>query len=79
MSKVTACFVQVERVAASDISIQDFTATYVSRCVPVILTGAMESWSAYGTWNTGFFRDSFGDTEASEGPMGHASSCTPLQ
>lgn len=38
---------QVERVAATDISPEDFVKRYVNRALPVVLTGAMEEWPAY--------------------------------
>jgi hypothetical protein len=54
---------QVERVAAASISPEVFTSRYVNRCVPVVLTGAMESWPAFGKWSLEYFKESHGDAE----------------
>lgn len=55
----------VERVAAASISPEMFTSRFVNRCVPVVLTGAMESWPAFGKWSLEYFKDSHGDAEVS--------------
>jgi len=55
----------VERVDAAAISPGEFTSRYVNRCTPVVLTGAMESWPAYGRWNLDFFKTQHGGAEVS--------------
>eukprot|EP01052_Picozoa_sp_SAG31_P050803 SAG31_NODE_11767_length_1000_cov_0.617092_2_plen_125_part_00 len=37
----------VDRVDANAISPQEFVKKYINRALPVVLTGAMESWPAY--------------------------------
>jgi hypothetical protein len=69
----------IPRVAAGDISPEEFRAQYIDRALPVVLTGAMDSWPAFQRrgpaggeggerpssrrWSVSSFRERFPETE----------------
>mmetsp|Transcript_15333 Transcript_15333/g.42880 ORF Transcript_15333/g.42880 Transcript_15333/m.42880 type:complete len:180 (+) Transcript_15333:85-624(+) len=55
----------VERIAAGSIGVEEFTYRYIDRGIPVILTGATDSWPASGIWSTTYFQQHFPDTQVS--------------
>ena len=55
----------VERIAVSDE--QDFLRSYMEPSRPVILTAAMEGWSAPRDWSLGYLQSRFGDRRVTVG------------
>ncbi|HSY72744.1 MAG TPA: cupin-like domain-containing protein [Alloacidobacterium sp.] len=52
--------VPIERRSASGLSYRDYTEDYVIKNRPVIITDAIEGWSALRTWTPDFFRKQHG-------------------
>lgn len=57
---------EIPRVAANEITPEDFEERYIQRSLPVILTGAMDSWPAFADkerrWSIEKFKQRFSDT-----------------
>eukprot|EP00960_Hanusia_phi_P042307 755419-Hanusia_phi.AAC.2 len=70
---------EIERIHVSDITPEEFEKQYVSRGMPVILTGAMEGWPAWQEgsrkWRLEWFRQTYGSVVC---PIDIGGMCDPV-
>ena len=57
---------EIARINASDLTPEQFEATYINRGMPVIITGLMDDWPAFKSgprkWTLDFFKRQYGNT-----------------
>ena len=54
---------QIEKKHVSEITPEEFETKYINRAIPLILDGLLETWPAFETWNTEYFRENLGSEE----------------
>ena len=60
LNEICASYVEIRRISADKLSLDQFMSDFFLPCEPVIITNAVDSWNAMKKWDIGYVREKVG-------------------